>query len=402
MSDSSLKIIAPDKGEHHAGIFDLISKVFGSNYFNFHDECCPHYLMNSHYDWHTSRIGIMDDRIVTHWGVWKFQMRVGKARVICGNIGAVATHGHYRKRGLISQTAQASLDAMRGAGYDLSYLSGIADFYHRFGYVRAWSPTNYYVTVDELPEAKPNPSPRKFKVVHRDDIASIYNSEHATDTGTAVRPTYLGRYFPSHNAWDGYLWRDEAGSTDGYLVFRHINNRIQVGDFGGDLEQILRVAGWIGRRFCVKELEFRELTSDRPMAKYLRRGNCRMETIYYRNAKDLACIINLRSTLEKISGELETRLKASPLAGWKGSLLIDCGRESTSLIIDGGKVSVGKGRSSKHAVHGGGEIVQFILGTDDPAEIAEAAGMKLRGDAGKLIEALFPNQHPGLCICDMA
>jgi len=38
----------------------------------------------------------------------------------------------------MAKTVAATIEAMSQVGYDMTVLFGIPDFYHRFGYVRAW------------------------------------------------------------------------------------------------------------------------------------------------------------------------------------------------------------------------------------------------------------------------
>ena len=61
---------------------------------------------------------------------------------------------------------------------------------------------------------------------------------------------------------------------------------------------------------------------------------------------------------------------------------------------------MGAAGRTKHAVRGGDEIAQLLIGTDDPHEIADAAGTRLRGRAKQLIDVLLPNQHPILAEWD--
>jgi predicted acetyltransferase len=132
-----LELFAPDPRLHGEELIDLIAKSFGS-YFRMRDNCRKGYVLDSHYDWQASRIGLIDGRIVTHYGVWGYDMRIGAACVRVGGIGGVATHAGFRKRGLMAKTVAATIEAMSQVGYDMTVLFGIPDLYHRFGYVRAW------------------------------------------------------------------------------------------------------------------------------------------------------------------------------------------------------------------------------------------------------------------------
>lgn len=121
MSNTNLRVIAPDPQQHGNEVVELCAKTFNP-YFDRRKDLKNWYLLNSHYDWKTSAIGLMDAQIVTHYGVWDYQMRIGSAVVRCGGIGTVATHDDFRKQGLMGQTIPVSLRAMRQAGYDATRL----------------------------------------------------------------------------------------------------------------------------------------------------------------------------------------------------------------------------------------------------------------------------------------
>ena len=68
---SQLEIVAPDKRKHGERIYDLLAKVFSEmGYYRTRDLFRGYYLNNSHYDWSVSRIGMIGDRVVSHYGVW--------------------------------------------------------------------------------------------------------------------------------------------------------------------------------------------------------------------------------------------------------------------------------------------------------------------------------------------
>jgi predicted N-acetyltransferase YhbS len=138
----ALEVVSPVPRKHIEGILDLTAKAFGGpgSYYESVRNWRSDLLSNSDpYDWEASAVGLIDGRVLTHWAVMDYNMRIGRARVRVAGIGSVATHGDYRRRGLMAKTATASINRLRDHGYDLSILFGIDDFYHRFGYVRAWS-----------------------------------------------------------------------------------------------------------------------------------------------------------------------------------------------------------------------------------------------------------------------
>lgn len=400
MKNSDLQIVAPDKKQIEQ-LIDLGSKVFSNRgYYVFREHCSKGYLIDSHYDWNVSRIGIMDGRMVTHFGVWDFQMRIGGTALRVGGVGLVATDGEYRNRGLMSKTVWPVIDAMRQAGYDLSLLYGKENFYHRYNYVRAWSDTNYTVGTADLPGER-IAGLKRFKLVHDPRRADLYNRQNAGLTGTAVRPTFMRAGSPLD--FQGYQWLDDRGRLAGYVVVMPENSnpgRLLYVDGAGQPADILRAVGQLARKADCKEVRFRSMHERSELARLIRRGNVRVEISYRRNGSAMASIINLRSCMDKIAPQLSLRLAASTLAAFKGQLLISDGREKVVLDIARGKVSVGQAGSATNAIRGGDRIVQLILGTAPADEVFQADDMKVTGRADELAEVLFPPQQPILSLWD--
>ena len=330
-----LIIVAPDPRRHGEAVFDLIAKIFSGRggYFGSRQRGRRCYIGNSHYDWSATRIGLLDGQLVTHYGVWDYRMRIGRGRVRVGGIGAVSTHGDYRKRGYMARTVEAAIEAMRQQGYDMTVLFGISDFYHRFGYVRAWSDTTITVPVASLPSDRPGGPLRPFGVTRpRDDLARLYNRTHARLTGTAVRPTYR-RTEAGRDGWKGYLWQDAAGQPAGYVVVSERPPRLRCDDFAGPAEAVLAALAARARKRNLQKITFEGAHHDSEVCRRLRRGDCEVETQYCRNGGPMVRTLNLSACLTKMATELAGRLKRSHLARWRGKLLIADPREKVTLKI---------------------------------------------------------------------
>jgi predicted N-acetyltransferase YhbS len=396
-----LNTVAPDKRKHSEALFDLLGKVFSEpGYYRARDMCRDGYVGHSHYDWQVSRIGLIGERVVTHCGVWGFQMRIGTAQVRVAGVGGVATDGDFRKRGLMDQTARAALGAMRGAGYDMTLLFGIDDFYQRFGYVRAWSPTSFWVRARDLPADAPTLPVSRFAPRPRPDLADLYNRCHAAVTGTAVRPTYPKRPNPWSQPGAGYLWRGSEGRPAGYVIVRGRGDRLVCIEYCGSADQALRTLAMVARRQHCQEVGFETIPYNSELARRLRRGTCRIETHCRRNGGPLIHLLNLPAAAEKLTGEWSRRLKASCLADWRGKLLLSGAREQVVLAIGDGKVTTAGAAKTAHRIAGGEALVQLLIGTDDPDEVIEASAMRVSGEARRLAQVLFPAQHPQLAEMD--
>jgi predicted acetyltransferase len=392
------RIIPVDPLEHGPELTDFLCKVFG-NYAE-RIAITPKWMLeDSFYSPIASRIGIMDGKIVTHYGVFDYQMRVGAARLRTAGIGSVATHWEYRKRGLMDLTIRNCIAGMRQMGFDFSILFGIQNFYEKFGYTRAWSDRELTVTLADLPEPMPAGRIKEFSFERDGEFERLFNRYSAGLTGSAVRPTY--------HSWNlrkkrvGFRWNDSSRRTTGYVAVEDKGPRVDILEAIGEPEAVLAAIAFIARRFSVDEVRFVCLHHEAPLAKRLRRANCVERVTHMRNGGALARVILLGQALGKMAGELSRRVVAAGLGDYQGTLTIQSGGERVALSIERGNVRVSDQQvQTRHSLRAGDEISQLILGTDDPSEVVEAAKMRLTGDAKFLVPALFPSQYPTLAALD--
>jgi hypothetical protein len=163
---------------------------------------------------------------------------------------------------------------------------------------------------------------------------------------------------------------------------------------------VLRVLNLLARKQGMADVWFTALPYRTPLCARVRRGQCRVEVHYKRAGGPMIRMLNLRSTLEKLAGELSRRLDGSHMSAWRGELLVADGHERVTLRIARGKVQIADGRPSRHAVRGGEHLAQLIIGSYEPGEIIETGGLRLAGEARCLVEVLFPNEYPEMCGLD--
>ena len=98
------ELVVPSPEKDLQAIAELTAAMFSDGkYLEAFRDC---YIGNSHYDWQMSRIGVDGGRLVHHWGVWRYEMRLDGVQLKIGGIGAVATHPDYRQRGRMHQAAR--------------------------------------------------------------------------------------------------------------------------------------------------------------------------------------------------------------------------------------------------------------------------------------------------------
>jgi predicted acetyltransferase len=398
-SAGELQISAPDPENDGPKLIDLLSKTFAVNagYWQGERICRDGYLLNSNYDWMASRVGKLDSEIVTHFGVWRLQVRVGRARILTAGIGSVATDGHHRKRGFLRQTANATLDALRGSDYDVSLLFGIPNLYERFGYRRAWTFLNATIETHQISTKAIPWKLERCRSAARADLAALYNRENAKLTGTAVRPVFpLGNPLVES---DAYLWKQHQQVT-GFVFVGPTENTLEVRSWAGDPEVILAVVRRLARTRGLATIQFRWIHYQSKLSQFLRRQNCDFKSEYRSSGGPMIRAISLQRFASRLLPELEHRLKESHLSGWCGDLLVDDSQESVTLRIKHGKIELLPGARSENSISGGEAIVQLLFGTDDPKETIDSGNIRLRGQAKLLVPVLFPNEYPAFSFWD--
>jgi predicted acetyltransferase len=381
-----------DPDRHLMAIAKITSEAFaGGQYVK---EIADTYINNCHYDWEATRLIWDRERLIHHWGVWGYPMRLGPVQLQVAGIGAVVTEEPYRKHGLMGQAALASFESMFQQGYDLSILRG--RHYVKFGYARAWNYITYRLKAEEVPDLPLLHPYRKLDTEHIEAMGSLYNQTHQTFTGTAVRPTYR---LKSSDDMSAYGWFDETGNLIGYVRAtppEDDKESLQCLESAGDPGQALAVLRELFTQGKYKSMSFFTLPHQHPLLQLIRLGNCIVETRYFATSGWRVRIVNLHSTLEKIRPLLEERLQSSHFAEWKGKLLLDAGEQKAVLEIEKGHIQVTKARAGKNRLEGRAGIGRLLIGSDDPQEVIRHEKIICTGEASRLAVALFPNLYPML------
>lgn len=384
-----MKIINPDANKHLLPIAQLAADVFtGGKYV---DQFCQNYIGNSHYDWNVSRLVMDGNKVIHHWGVWGYQMRLASIQLKVAGIGAVVTHEDHRKQGWMHKAAQASFDAMERDGYDLSILRG--RHYIKMGYARAWNYVNYRFTLDDISSVELQKPYQPLEAARILEMDEFYNRTHAHFTGTAIRPTYRNRHPDDISV---YAWFDDTGKLEGYVrAFPAEDNpkMFQCLEAAGDPQQGLTVLADLFKKGEYEKMTCFTLPHGHPMLQFLRKGACIVEDRYFDISGWRVRIINLHRALKKMKPLLEARLLQSQYATWNGSLHLDGGQWKATLLLENGKVEITNDHAS-NVIRGGADIARFLTGSDEPDEIICQAGMECTGIAVPLVRVLFPNLHP--------
>lgn len=406
-----MEIVAPTTAQLDE-LCDLAGKIFGKpDYFEFARFCRESYIPDSCYDWSASRVALDQGRIVAHVGVWGYDMRVGRALLRTGGIGLVMTHYDYRKQGVAAEVFNASLSAMREAGYVHSLLFGIQNYYDRFGYAQAWPGIAHACDVSALPQEK-----QRYKLVQtattealcgRGAVMRLYERENATRTGTAVRPVYRRAAVTGWRSKFNLHALQSKGQTKGYVIWHVRPDDIEVIEAGGFTapavgpEQLMLAAGELARQSGRQRISLRALGLSHPLCQYLRGRDCHVNQQCSRAGGAMCAAVDLAGCLAAMEGELTDRLSNSVLRTFSGALNIDGLDQSASLVLRNGKARLDRsGARSGHRIVAGAAAARLVLGSASPDELAVQAGVKYGGRGLELARVLFPAQWPMLYTLD--
>jgi predicted N-acetyltransferase YhbS len=383
-------LISPaDPTDHLIPISQIVSDAFaGGQYVK---EIGKTYIGNCHYDFDVTRLIWKDDRLVHHWGVWGYPMRLGAVQLQVAGIGAVVTREEHRRQGLMAYAAQESFKAMHRAGYDLTILRG--RHYHKFGYRRAWNYVTTRLKPDEIPERELQRPYQDLGLEHMDAFNALYNAEYSPFSGTAVRPTYRMR---DTDELDCKGWFDDSGELLGYVraVPTEDKQTLQCLEAAGDPDQCLAVLGELFQQGEYQDLTFFTFPHDHPLVQQVRLGFCVVENRYFYHTGWLVKVINLLSALTKMVPLFEKRIRQSHLVNWTGTLLLEGETQQAALHLDKGAVRIEETTNSKDQIIAGAALGRLLIGSDEPDEVILEEGITCQGRGAELAQVLFPNMHP--------
>jgi predicted N-acetyltransferase YhbS len=397
-----MELQAPRREEHLETLAELFAVTF-SDYWDRRRYVQDGYIEHSDYDWTASRIGIVDGEVATHFGVWDRQMRIGDVPVRVAAVGAVATLEHHQKQGLMAQTAAGCVDALKGAGYELSLLFGIPGFYHRFGFVRSFADGTFRINTRDvvLPQTQPSFTSGEADVPA---LSAAYNEENASVTGTWVRPTYGTNRKPATCQFYQF--------DEGYLFVQRKGDELQVVDCVGEPARVVAIAALIARQEICPTISFPFLPRRSPTGEYLQTLRHRYEVFREVSGGPMFKMVNLVATSEKLLPLWTRRLAEGGWGSYNGTLLLAGDGEAIVLTIRNGTAAtvqpldadrIAKAASSDQysgVLSAGTSLVRFYVGDDLPQRIVHQSGATARGDAGFLLPVLFPFEEPSTILWD--
>jgi predicted acetyltransferase len=331
-------------------------------------------------------------------------LRVGKSVVCAGGIGGVGTLREFRRRGYSREVMERAVALMIREGYDISFLHGIQDFYHKYGYATCMAEHEFSLETRDAERVRGGARVRPVKKGDIPQIARIYNRDNAERTGSAVR---------DQRTWEGLRlgtwWSIRAGvrvvvdpqdRVKGYVAFDDVEHCCRAGEIGGNGEDVFAaILGFLARRAVKlrREQVWVNAPADHLFAVYCREFGMRLHSLYPRNEKPMGRIINLPSCMGKILPELENRWGRGE-HGENLCIATDIG--GVTLKWAGEKLVIEEKLKGKKVRLRQEHLMQLLMGYGRPEDLLARRRIVLPREKGELMARLFPLQEAQLWWAD--
>jgi predicted acetyltransferase len=324
-------------------------------------------------------------------------MRIGRAVVKVGGIAGVGTEPEYRNQGLARRVLEAAARLMEREGYEASFLFGIHDFYHRFGYSTCMPEHDLRLETREAERAQPGLRMRAARKADLPQLLRVYARGNDDRTASVVRPPSWGGF----RMGSGFFVKasvqvavDQRDRVRGYLVYDEVANRSRAAEVGGAGEEVFGgLMRFLARRAVSRRCEevSASIPPDHPFTLYARQFGCRVETRSARNGGPMGRIVLLEPFMVRILPELERRW-GIPVTGKPLGITTDIG--SCALVPDQGRLRL-LGRNPG----GGGlrlsqeALMQLLLGYYGPEDLIAMGRLRMPASQLALARRLFPPQQ---------
>jgi predicted N-acetyltransferase YhbS len=363
-------------------------------------------------------------RIVSACRLLVYRVRVGRAEINQGDLGMVCTHPDLQGRGLASELMRDTIEHMRERSCQFGRLGGLVWFYSRFGWVpfprryvqfpveavkagaRMLQPSEYLTPPEDL-GARILPY---HPVEHHEARASLYDAFNHNRTGSVV-VAWGGPPKPGTAEADTTGLRfvcEMDGEIAGYLfAFEReadhtaFEAKVQVSEFAYDMTRPEALGALLSHLLCEAHARgAQRVTARMPFDTEIERamGNAgipfKWVELHSAPASNMVTIVDLVELLRRIVPELEARLSASLVSGWRGelALCLPDGR-SAVLEIDRDSMSVWDLAPRQNLINlDQATMLTLVLGLRGFDECAEVQCEGDRQVVREVCKALFPRQ----------
>ncbi len=330
-------------------------------------------------------------RVVARWQLLDLELYLAGAVLRVGGAQGVLVEPGHRGRGLPRALLAAVSAEAVACGFDLTFgFAQRAAFYARAGAAPVMPDYRWRVPVAAIPALDAD----RFRPATAADAAALlahYTRANSARSGAVARD--LG-YWP----WMPRRAPETWIHPEGYFGCRLNADSLELREIAGagpgfHAEALCKLAA-LARARGRAELSG-ELPPDLPLVAHARRFGSEEQRRWPRRAGALARLTALARPLDKLAPQLEARLAASPHAGERVLLAIECG---------GGRWegALGRGRRERklELPLSSAGLLALLFGAR-PAGVVACEERLALGDAERsLASALFPEGHPFTWLAD--
>ena len=343
-----------------------------------------------------ARACFVDGKAVSVVQIFHRPIRVGTSAIKMGGLGSVGTHPDHRRKGYSLNVLRDSVRYMRSAGYDISVLyTGSQSHYARAGWV-VYPAYSLRLTLPESPIHPPEGLTIQTCDPDRDlpELMAVYDRFNATRSGTLVRTEAYWRKRPQ--------WRDDpplfhVTRRNGQLTAYLVGNRWRVLEFGCMPGEDAALTGLFAHLCHQAQTEEAKEVRAEPCPLAFGRTFETLGCAVHRQegCSQMARIINLESLLDKLTPVLASRLCASDLPGWEGSVRLRYESDERTLQIGDEEIAVVRSTPSPDIdlTLSQEQLLKLLFGNMRAEHIACANNLPLGEDDIALLDALFPRDE---------
>lgn len=366
------------------------------------------------------RVLLLNNQIIGAVHIGKDKLRVGKSAILKGDIGEVSILPEYQHKGYGTELMKDTVAWMRKERYDISRLGGLVKFYSRFGYIRF--PRRYIefsvgskvkagaslVEEGEIPlsnkfqsKIKPfNPKEDYSSYIKLyEEFNQVYNgsfiyTKREKITYPKCSPNFLNFVFKEEKEILGYLFAEQLEKE-----YSEFEAEITIGDIGYKrdkpyiFESLIKYINNLACKKRIKRITAR-IPFDPQILEILSNIPIHFQCIetYGGKGSNMLQIINFHSLFERLTSELEDRLKNSVALSWQGILEMKIEKDKVQLYINKGKIKVVKNKKPNLSIFiKEVYLLKLILGILSFIEIKEILDKKMKFDSleATLLNDLF-------------
>ena len=350
-----------------------------------------------------TRIVVDSGQVVAGVAIVELPVRYGDAVLKMGGISTVATDPDLQGRGYGKANMQNVVDYMAEDGYDISFLLGIHNYYHRFGYRTAlyWCPVNY-----SIKEFEPNLAEGyKIRWMKQSDLpamAKLYEETIGKCTLAVVRDTSFWKWYGKSGritSKNTSLLVNASGELLGYAVVNEKGASLRIEELAvvDDVDAFEGMLALLRKRAEVAIALSVEIYTD-PNGSFARYCTVRREASTRKFTSycggPMLRLFNVERLFGKIASTLAGRWQDAPRSAPAEAVTLSCPMGKVAFVPTDGQLAVKPGEQAGTLVSVPDEAVtEMVMGYRPVSDILKTEGVEAPPAACGRSFGAVPGEH---------